>query len=393
MVHNNFTPALRHRPGRPTRKPPGPSTPTPACSPAASPRTATARSCDEDGVQRITSTVYTPTCPGLFDPNTCNAFTGATPLHSIRTVTASPAQHLLRHRKHRLQPHDPPRTGSSPPTTTSRRSGTTPAPKTSTLPPTISPPARALSRPISTSFSGSPPAGATATSSSLASATSPSSTSSSSSALCASTSSTTPTTTTSPLRRTPAPTPASTPIRTGNPLWNVFGNATSTSRSSSNSAPTSTRRATSHYNITTGFDNNGDGDFNDRPQYAPAGTPLCTAAATANCAYATQFGLLVTSGGTEPTLRRNKGILPWTIYLDTNLQRTFKLTRNPKADHPQSLTANIRSLQRPQPPQRHRGRWSRRLPSVRPPLRRRQRPPHRRRTSLQLLTIAAIDKE
>jgi hypothetical protein len=35
--------------------------------------------------------------------------------------------------------------------------------------------------------------------------------------------------------------------------------------------------------------------------------------------------------------------MPWTFYLDTNLQRTFKLTRNPKADHPQALTANIRS--------------------------------------------------
>ena len=39
-----------------------------------------------------------------------------------------------------------------------------------------------------------------------------------------------------------------------------------------------------HYNITTGFDNNGDGNFNDRPQYAAAGTPG---------AIATRYGLLI----------------------------------------------------------------------------------------------------
>ena len=35
--------------------------------------------------------------------------------------------------------------------------------------------------------------------------------------------------------------------------------------------------------------------------------------------------------------------MPWQIYLDTNLQRTFSLTRNAKADSPQTLTANIRA--------------------------------------------------
>ena len=35
--------------------------------------------------------------------------------------------------------------------------------------------------------------------------------------------------------------------------------------------------------------------------------------------------------------------MPWQFYLDTNLQRTFKLTHNDKAEHPQTLTANIRS--------------------------------------------------
>ena len=40
-------------------------------------------------------------------------------------------------------------------------------------------------------------------------------------------------------------------------------------------------RGESHYNVTTGFDNNGDGDFNDRPQYALPGTPSCAAEPTA----------------------------------------------------------------------------------------------------------------
>ena len=88
-----------------------------------------------------------------------------------------------------------------------------------------------------------------------------------------------------------------------------------------------------HYNITTGFDNNGDGDFNDRPQYAAAGT---------QGAVATRYGLLVATGGAG-VLPRNAGRMPWTFHLDTNLQRTFTLTRDAKAEHRQSLTVNLRS--------------------------------------------------
>ena len=40
---------------------------------------------------------------------------------------------------------------------------------------------------------------------------------------------------------------------------------------------------------------------------------------------------------------RNKGVLPWQIYLDANLQRAFKLTHNAKAEHQQTLTLNLRS--------------------------------------------------
>ncbi len=35
--------------------------------------------------------------------------------------------------------------------------------------------------------------------------------------------------------------------------------------------------------------------------------------------------------------------MPWTFYLDANVQRAFKLTRNAKADHQQTLTFNVRS--------------------------------------------------
>lgn len=35
--------------------------------------------------------------------------------------------------------------------------------------------------------------------------------------------------------------------------------------------------------------------------------------------------------------------MPWTIHLDGNVERVFKLTRNAKANHPQTLTVNVRS--------------------------------------------------
>ena len=120
--------------------------------------------------------------------------------------------------------------------------------------------------------------------------------------------------------------------RSGQGRWQVFGNGTlklpeklelSTNLQAQSGAP---------YNITTGFDNNGDGNFNDRPQYAVTGDPG---------AIPTQWGLLVASGGIG-AFPRNAGRTPWTIHMDTNIQRKFALN-NPKADHPQALTFNVRS--------------------------------------------------
>jgi hypothetical protein len=86
------------------------------------------------------------------------------------------------------------------------------------------------------------------------------------------------------------------------------------------------------YNVTTGTDANGDGDFNDRP--SDASVPGAGV-------YTTRFGLLSTNtvNGDVP---RNLGTMPARIHLDGNLSRAFHL--NPKdKDHPRTLTFNARS--------------------------------------------------
>jgi hypothetical protein len=85
------------------------------------------------------------------------------------------------------------------------------------------------------------------------------------------------------------------------------------------------------YNITTGTDNNGDGNFNDRPAYASdAGQGV----------YATRFGLL-TNNTVNGNVPRNIGTMPATAHLDMNIQRTFQLNRD--KDHPRNLQINARS--------------------------------------------------
>lgn len=86
------------------------------------------------------------------------------------------------------------------------------------------------------------------------------------------------------------------------------------------------------YNITTGTDANGDGDFNDRPSYASAPGPGV---------YSTPFGLMTTNtvNGNVP---RNLGTMPAQIHLDMNLSRDFALNSRDK-DHPRTFTFNARS--------------------------------------------------
>lgn len=86
------------------------------------------------------------------------------------------------------------------------------------------------------------------------------------------------------------------------------------------------------YNITTGTDNNGDGDYTDRPSYASVPGPGV---------YETPYGLMTTNtvNGNVPA---NRGTRPGLIHLDMNLSRVFTL--NPKdTKHPKTLTFNARS--------------------------------------------------
>jgi hypothetical protein len=88
----------------------------------------------------------------------------------------------------------------------------------------------------------------------------------------------------------------------------------------------------SPYNITTGTDNNGDGNYTDRPSYAAAPGPGV---------YKTSYGLMTTNtvNGNVPA---NRGTRPGLVHLDMNLSRAFML--NPKdRDHPKTLTFNARS--------------------------------------------------
>ena len=92
-------------------------------------------------------------------------------------------------------------------------------------------------------------------------------------------------------------------------------------------------RSGRRYNVTTGFDNNGDGSFNDRPMYAAVGDPN---------AVATPFGSLVATGGTG-VFPRNAGTMPWVAYVDSNVSRSFTLTPTAAKDHAQTLSVNVRA--------------------------------------------------
>ena len=83
------------------------------------------------------------------------------------------------------------------------------------------------------------------------------------------------------------------------------------------------------YNVTTGFDSNGDGVFNDRPRFATS---------TDSTTYNTRFGTLSPTGA-GAFINRNAGTLPWNIHLDANLSRSFALPHH----ETQSLAVNLRS--------------------------------------------------
>ncbi|WP_263410488.1 TonB-dependent receptor [Terriglobus tenax] len=126
-------------------------------------------------------------------------------------------------------------------------------------------------------------------------------------------------------------------------LWQVFGNTSFNLPGKFTLSGNIYGQGGQPFNVTTGSDNNGDGNFNDRPQYAAPG-----AVANGTTVFQTPFGLLTNAGSIVNgiplrPIRRNIADLPWNIHLDANLQRTIKLTHNQKADHPQTLTVNLRS--------------------------------------------------
>ncbi|QHN02539.1 TonB-dependent receptor [Granulicella sp. WH15] len=86
------------------------------------------------------------------------------------------------------------------------------------------------------------------------------------------------------------------------------------------------------YNIITGTDNNGDGNFNNRPAYASApGAGV----------YSTRFGLL-TANAVNGDVPRNLGTMPSLIHLDANMSRIFNLKTNDRSQT-RTLTFNVRS--------------------------------------------------
>ena len=131
--------------------------------------------------------------------------------------------------------------------------------------------------------------------------------------------------------------------RTEQGTWQMFGNVNITLPYKLSLSGNGFAQGGKPFNITTGFDNNGDGNFNDRPQYAAPG-----AVADRSTVFATPFGLLtnngpIVSGVPLRPIQRDIAELPWTFHLDANVQRAFVLTHNSKADHQQTITANIRA--------------------------------------------------
>jgi hypothetical protein len=86
------------------------------------------------------------------------------------------------------------------------------------------------------------------------------------------------------------------------------------------------------YNITTGTDSNGDGNFNDRPSYtATPGVGV----------YNTPYGMMTTNA-VNGDVSNNSGTMPGVINLDENIRRTFVLNPRDK-DHRKTLSINARS--------------------------------------------------
>lgn len=88
------------------------------------------------------------------------------------------------------------------------------------------------------------------------------------------------------------------------------------------------------FNITTGRDNNGDGNFSDRPGITGSDNPN---------AIVTQFGAF-DPGVVDGSLKRNAGTNPFTMTLDVDVSRAFAFGKKGGArDHRYLLTVNARA--------------------------------------------------
>jgi hypothetical protein len=87
------------------------------------------------------------------------------------------------------------------------------------------------------------------------------------------------------------------------------------------------------YNITTGTDANGDGDFNDRPSFASA---------AGDGVYNTSFGLMTTRA-VNGDVPHNLGTMPVIVHMYSGLNRSFDIGPKDK-DHPRILTFNARGV-------------------------------------------------
>jgi hypothetical protein len=87
------------------------------------------------------------------------------------------------------------------------------------------------------------------------------------------------------------------------------------------------------FNVTTGRDNNEDGNFNDRPSPTAASDPRAV------ITHLGAFNPSVING----TLGRNAGTNPFTAVMDVNLSRAFALSGKSKNDRSTQLTLNVRA--------------------------------------------------
>ncbi len=168
--------------------------------------------------------------------------------------------------------------------------------------------------------------------------------------------------------------------RSGQTLWNLFGNGTLNLPRKVQLSTNFNAGGDSHYNITTGFDNNGDGRLQRpppvrRPRHTRRHPDSLRPPHLAIHRHLRQQRLPPQRG--RPPLELPPRRQP-PARLHPHPQPQGRPPANPHPQHP--------LLERPQPPQRHQHRRRPQLPPLRRPLRRRQRPPHRSRSPLQLLS-------